>query len=480
MTGVTESGATVAQRMEARFAAARGVADLVCYEGYILYPYHAADGKNRGGTRFQWGVLVPPSWGQVDPSERSSLRSELVVDPGSGPLAAVRVRFLQLQRRTVEVADADAPGGFRATATLEVGSRRWVEWDEAVEREVDLGIVPVLPLARASRQVAFDFPAVGEVEVVTDPRGGGRAAGRVIRTIESVSGVARIAARWADGPGILVKLTIEVDNTTSWSPEGASREDAMLRSLISVHALATVHDAAFCSALDPPEGAESAVAGCQSVGSYPVLLGPAGATDLMLAAPIILYDYPAIAPESEGDFHDACEIDELLALRVLTLTDDEKAEARATDPRARAIIDRCDNMAGDSWGKLHGALREVRMGEADADPEPPLGADPVADSAFDPWTDTVDVRGAVVGKGSRVRLQPSLQADLHDMFLGGREATVAGVFHDVDGGVHVAVTVDQDPAAEMYEAQGRFYYFHPDEVEPIEGGKSAGSGPAAM
>jgi hypothetical protein len=226
---------------------------------------------------------------------------------------------------------------------------------------------------------------------------------------------------------------------------------------------------------DPPDHAVEAVAGCHSVASYAVLVGAPGATDLVLASPIILYDYPAIAPESDGDFHDGCEIDEILALRVLTLTEEEKAEARGTDPRARAIIDRCDNMEEGSWGKLHGTMRDIRSIEADAagigfdgdEPEPVPWLDPVIDASFDPWTDTVVIAGAEIGKGSRVRLVPSHRADVHDIFLSGMTATVAGIFHDVDGGFHVAVTVDGDPATEIYEFQGRFYYFHPDEIEPL-------------
>ena len=56
---------------------------------------------------------------------------------------------------------------------------------------------------------------------------------------------------------------------------------------------------------------------------------------MMLCSPIILYDYPKIAPESAGDFFDGTEMDEMLTLRVLTLTDAEKQEMRNGDPRAR-------------------------------------------------------------------------------------------------------------------------------------------------
>ena len=93
-----------------------------------------------------------------------------------------------------------------------------------------------------------------------------------------------------------------------------------------------IEDGRFVSSLDPDPNAAEAVAGCANDGTFPVLIGDDDR--VMLAAPIILYDHPEIAPESEGDLCDATEIDEILALRILTLTDEEKAEARATDPRA--------------------------------------------------------------------------------------------------------------------------------------------------
>ena len=227
-----------------------------------------------------------------------------------------------------------------------------------------------------------------------------------------------------------------------------------------------------------PTYAASAVAGCRNDGTFPVLAGPSGATDVVLSSPIILYDHPAVAPESAGDFCDATEIDEILALRVLTLTDDEKAEARGTDPRAAAIVDRCDDMPPEMWERLHGAIRSLQpvavTGPEDlgcrglpTDAESVPWWDPGSDASVDPWTDSIVIGGAVVAAGTRVRLHPSRRADAHDLFYAGRLAVVKGVFRDVDGDQHVAVALDDDLVAQELEWQGRYLYFHPDEVEVV-------------
>ena len=90
----------------------------------------------------------------------------------------------------------------------------------------------------------------------------------------------------------------------------------------------------------------------------------------MLCSPIILYDHPQIAPESGGDFFDATEMDEMLALRVLTLTDAEKREMRESDPHARAILERVEAMADGGLLAVHGAIRDVAADPATANMTP--------------------------------------------------------------------------------------------------------------
>ena len=117
---------------------------------------------------------------------------------------------------------------------------------------------------------------------------------------------------------------------------------------------------------DPPEWAAAEVAACQNIGTWPVLAGPADCTDLMLSSPVILYDHPEVAAESAGDLFDATEIDEILTLRTLTLTDAEKRQARATDSRAAELIDRLDDLPPEMLERMHGAIRYLRSAPAGA------------------------------------------------------------------------------------------------------------------
>ncbi len=185
---------------------------------------------------------------------------------------------------------------------------------------------------------------------------------------------------------------------------------------------------------------------------------------VVLSSPIILPDHPEVAPESPGDLFDSTEIDELLALRVLTLTPEEKREARATDPRAAEILDRCEELTPEALGRLHGAVRTLRPAGW---PQTVPWWDPESEAGVDPETDTVMVGETRVGKGTRVRLVPRDGADAQDLFLAGRPARVAAVFRDVDGGVHVAVVLEDDPASDLHGSYGRYRYFRPVELEPL-------------
>jgi hypothetical protein len=381
------------------FARAQPVADTVLWEGYVLYPYRRSAAKNH--IRFQWGV--------VGPAEDPSMVATALLDPARAALVQLRLRFLHLHRR---------PDG----------------WDEAVTVERDL-TVDVVP---GERIVAVRVP-------------GGDGA-------EDLAATVRVTAAPDDG---LVRLSARVDNPGPSRAALAPRADALLHCLVGTHVLFAADGDAFVSLLEPPDELADAAARCQQHRCWPVLVGPAPRRDLVLASPVILYDYPGIAPQSVGDFYDSTEIDEMLTLRVQTLTDDEKAAARATDPRAAAIVDRCDALPDEVLARLHG----VTARPADLAPGRPVDPQPEWSA---PGPAAISIRGIAVTRGSQVVLRPGRRADVHDMFIAGRRATVAEVIHDVDGAVHVAVLVDDDPAADLFDAHGRFRYFSPEEIVPVE------------
>ncbi|WP_316768283.1 hypothetical protein [Streptomyces sasae] len=615
------------------------VADAVLYEGYLLYPYRRSSPKNR--ARWQFGVLLPrdrvEADGPVSPGVSGSADSWyqqtecLLRVRRPDAVLRLRVRYLQLQHKQVE----NGRGQPVDSLTCDDGTVQ-LTFEEAVPRETDLA-VPLDRLDRLDRgehTVAVGSPAGVDTESL--PSG----AGRIVRRREELrASTTLVTERLGEG---LFRLRVRTSNEGLTADPGAPRDRALRHALIATHTLLGVEGAEFVSLIDPGTGLQEAARSCRNDFTFPVLGGapPATAPEdgsasaLLLSSPIILPDHPQVAPESPGDLHDAGEIDEILTLRTMLLTDEEKREARATDPRAAEILDRVDTMPPEVLGRLHGAIRSLRPADerpgnnrnggtrtdgdrtdgdrsdadhirndhtgsgrtsadrtgndratdhrtggdrtgdhrSDADHirndhtgsgrtsadrtgndratdhrtggrrssgrrtgndrtggesptgnrlggeppdgnrpdgqpagtgrphgqplvtgrpddrpldagrptsrlhgQPPVTGRPVwwqegVDDGLSPATDTVLVGGVRVGGGCPVRLRPRGKgADAQDMFLAGRTATVAAVFHDVDGSTHLAVTVDDDPAAELHGWYGRFHYFRPDEVEPLGG-----------
>jgi hypothetical protein len=448
---------------QAGLQTARKVADAVLYEGYLLYPYRASAAKNQ--VRFQFGVLMPHDHvARSSDSETWFSQTECLLEPRGPGFVRLTLRCLQLQARGVERAVA---GGYEPVDSIEAGVKRYVTWDEAVEQEVDL-VVPVEDLTKGS-VTPIELAEKSSIEEIRDPSGA--VIGRLVRRRWGVSGLLRLSAERLEAASELLKLQIRIENVTDWSDPPVGRGEALKRSLIAAHLLVATDAGRFISLLEPPQWVRPLAESCENLHTWPVLIGDDARRDTVLSSPIILYDYPQVAPESPGDLFDATEIDEILSLRTAAMTEDEKREARATDDRAAAIIDRTDAMPPEIMERLHGTVRYLRdvTGAEDPAAEEMPWWDPGADSSVSPETDAIEISGIPVSKGSRVRLRPgSRRTDAQDLFLNSRTARVEGVFFDVDGNNHLAVTLEDDPAAELHQWHGRFLYFAPDEVEPLE------------
>jgi hypothetical protein len=298
----------------------RRLADAVLYEGYLLWPYRKSALKNQ--QRFTFGGVYPPAW-----EDRSVVQAQVLLE-GAEADAEVSARFLHVVERQV-LRDGEP------VDELEADGERWVSWDEAVEREIAPGPI---------RVEAGD--AVEEI-----PGGAIRRSWRVLHGELSVT---REELRRG-----LARLTVRIANTSAWT--GAAREDALRQTFCSTHAVLRTRRGAWVSLTDPPDALRAEAEACENDGLWPVLVGDEGDRSTLLASPIILSDHPEIAPESPGDLFDSGEIDQMLVLNILSMTDEERRDMRDADPRAREILERTEALTDEEIRRLNGAVREFGL-----------------------------------------------------------------------------------------------------------------------
>ena len=324
------------------------IARAVLYEGYILWPYRRSALKNQ--QRWTFGGVFPEEWsgasGTNDPGSRTAT---VLVQGDRHTKIDVRVRFLQVVERNVSVVTCL---GVEGVDELTVDGERYMSWEEAFEREVIMQPTLIGNLA-TPRSTNVEIPAATRVEPLIERDG--RVAGFITRRWRELTCALHVSAiRVEDG---LYSLSVHVANTTAFT--GSARSEALHHTLVSMHAVLHADRGEFISVQSPPEQFRSRIDGFTAQGLWPVLVGDAGVRDTMLAAPIILSDYPAVAPESPGDLFDGGEIDQLLILNVMALTEDEQREMRDSDPHAREILDRCRALSPDQLMRLHGVVRDT-------------------------------------------------------------------------------------------------------------------------
>jgi hypothetical protein len=336
----------------------RAIADAVLYEGYVLWPYRRSALKNQ--RRWTFGGVYPPAHSARHPDDPPAMRTECLLRGGPDATLEVRVRFLQVVERRVGRAVGD---GLELVDALDVAGERHLAWEEAAEREVAVGPARVGSVAAAGRRAAIDVPAGSDREDLRHPDGA--RAGALLRSWHALAGAVRITAERRGEA--LWRVTVVIENATPFDG-AAGREAALERTLCSTHAvLATAGGGAFVSLTDPPDELRAEAEACRNEGTWPVLAGGAGGagggrfSDTLLSSPIILEDHPRVAPESPGDLFDGGEIDQMLVLNILSLTDEEKAEMRASDPRAREILERTEALTPEEIMRLHGTIRDWQV-----------------------------------------------------------------------------------------------------------------------
>jgi hypothetical protein len=319
----------------------RAIADAVLYEGYILWPYRRSALKNQ--QRWTFGGVYPRAHSEAREDDRWKFRTEVLVEGLPDARLEVGVRFLQIVRRDVCRRTGTA---LQRVDELSVGGERYLSWEEAVEREVTLAPHSFWQLA-AGQSAPISIAVGSTTEDLGDD-------GAIVRSWQALEGSVRVSAQPLQGGP--QRLTVTIENTTPWG--GGARSQALKRSFCSTHAVLRLQRGAFHSLADPPAALAAEAAACRNEGLWPVLVGPDGDRGTVLASPIILDDHPQVAPESPGDLFDGGEIDQMLVLNILGMTDEEKAEMRASDPRAREILERTEGLSQEELMALHGAVRE--------------------------------------------------------------------------------------------------------------------------
>jgi hypothetical protein len=339
--------------------------------------YPYTPGATKNATPTPFGIVYPRDYAQTQTHAFERMQMQFVVEKDA--VVSGEVRFLQ------------ASG----------------EKHRAVERRVQLGVAP--------SKVSFDFDeleGIAELDIETLPDGRGR-------------------------------VTLKVENLTPLTEEETTgdRKDALLKSMLSTHLLASTENGA--KIVSPLERGDDGVAGCCQVNTWPVLATLQD--DAILAPTFMLPDHPEIAPESVNDFFDNTEIEEALVLHIQALSDQEREEIAAQDPKVREMLARADATTPQQLMDLHGRVRIE---------------DPPGERA-------VTFEGVTYKRGDKVVLHPPLDADVYDKMLDGRTATIHRLFMRVDDRLHLGVTVDDDPMQEILGESGRFLFFFAEEVELI-------------
>jgi len=443
----------------------KDVANAVLYEGYILYPYRPSSIKNR--QRWTFGCVFPQAFAGLQ-GDSSTMQTQLLLRGDAKTALDAHVRFLQVLTREVgslprSVAELAPEIESEATLVprLEVDGKEFQAWEEAIEREVAISELSVADIVTAPRKAPFHFPSTRALEPIKNSKGA--LSGLLIRSSCAIDGRIEIFAESLSTGGY--RVTVRIENVTALSTaECKERSMAQRCAFASTHTILHIRDGAFVSLMDTPEDLRDAAASCDNQGTWPVLIGKNGDTGAVLSSPIILYDYPDIAPQSSGDLYDGTEIDEILTLRILTMTDTEKREMASADARARSLLERTHGLTAFELAQMHGVMRpagSVRRaedslaGKAAGDGKPRLAS--------------LLSSGRDLAVGAQVRLRPKAGGDIMDLALAGHVAVIEAIERDFEDRVHIAVTLRDDPGRDLGAAgfPGHRFYFSQDEIEPM-------------
>jgi hypothetical protein len=330
----------------------------VLYEGYNLYPYRRS---LKSARRWMFGVVYPRAYSEAQDGPQSwSMQTQCLIEGDSRTSLEIEVRFLHLvDRRIARLATEDwrDEDDWTFVDSLEVDGTLHQSWQEAIERSVRCGALSIAHLVERPTSIHIEFPAWRDIRPIDSAQGAHVAV--AVQEQRKIAGVVECSAQ--NIAHDLFRLTVRIVNLSPGIANSQAGHDVVpLDAFVSTHTILAANEGQFVSSIDPPQSLRDASTQLDNLGTWPVLVGEVGQRQLLLSSPIILYDYPQVAAESPGDLFDSLEIDEMLALRVMTLTDEEKRQMHAVDDRTREILRRTESLPEEQLAKLHGAIRGLK------------------------------------------------------------------------------------------------------------------------
>jgi len=416
----------------------RAIADAILYEGYLIYPYRKPAVPNR--QRWNFAGLFPKFYADRR-GEHWSMRCQCLLQGNAESKIAVDLRFLRITSRKIAKLRVPAPR-FDPQAEFEfvdqhlIRERRFLPWEEAIEAECEMMPLRVGDLIETPFVADFRHDAETSYEPLANEDG--LIGGLIVRQTERVWNSVALSAEPVAGG--IYKLSLQIGNKTVMLDDMcASRDLAAPFAMAAPHAILTTGNGRFLSLANPPQDLRPAALGCLNEGCWPVLIGN---EDSLLVSPTLLQDHPSAVPRLGTS-----EIDEILALRALTMSGGERAEIAAGDSRLRALLERLESMSPEEFAKLYRAWRART-------PRP----EPVV----------LPAKPDGLAVGERVRLRPRHGGDIMDIALTGRLALIEAIERDFDNRVHVAVVLEEDAA--LSHLPGHRFFFAPEEIERLDGG----------
>jgi len=345
------------------------VVQAVLYEGHILYPYRPSARRNLAQSKF--GRVFPEAYSAVEHgAELSQMQTECLVEGPESATIGVNVRFLQQVERDIGALAAplpklpapNNPDFFHVVPRLEVDGQLYQSWQESVERTVAAPVLTLSGLCAQIQTIPFSFAAARTIEAILDRSGD--IAGVIVRRHETIEGMVELTAEPAGASAY--KVTVRVVNRSSVpSAFPGNQDEIMMRTICSTHAILQARDAEFVSLIDPAEAHAKAAASCHNIGTWPILIGDEEKQerDAMLSSPVILYDYPTIAPEDAEETLEDGEIEEMLALENVTVTDEEKREVRHPGKRVRRTFAKTGALPDERHLQMKGAMSRANATE---------------------------------------------------------------------------------------------------------------------